>query len=311
MVLARPSGRLSCDNAPMTTQSRKQAIYTVLEKPHDATGAGKFAAGLLAVLIALNALLIFVVFDDRLQSRFHSGLYLFDAVCSLVFFVEYLGRLWVADMSHPHLSPARARLRYALSPFGIIDLLSFLPFVAVLAGLIPYQTLNTLRVLRIMRLIKISRYMRGLTAAGAVIRKRQRELIASFAVLGLLTVTASVLMYQVEHPVQPDNFDSIFTGMYWALTTITTTGYGDLVPHTAAGRLIGFATMALSIGLVAIPAGIFTAGYIDEMHDAESDDFPARGPSANNDMPPTHCPHCGKPLRNNENPSAAMMDSNE
>ena len=91
-------------------------------------------------------------------------------------------------------------------------------------------------------------------------------------VLALLTVTASVLMYEIEHPVQPEKFDSVFTGMYWAMTTITTTGYGDLVPVTAAGRLVGFCTMLLSIGVVAIPAGIFSAGFVSEFRAQDTRD---------------------------------------
>ena len=106
--------------------------------------------------------------------------------------------------------------------------------------------------------------MRGLRSIARVFAKRRQEIVAAFTVLGLLTVTASVLMFEVEHPVQPDKFDSVLTGMYWAMTTITSTGYGDLVPLTAAGRLVGFLTMLLSIGVVAIPAGIFSAGFVAE-----------------------------------------------
>lgn len=79
-------------------------------------------------------------------------------------------------------------------------------------------------------------------------------------------------MYEIEHPVQPEKFDSVFTGMYWAMTTITTTGYGDLVPVTAAGRLVGFCTMLLSIGVVAIPAGIFSAGFVSEFRAQDARD---------------------------------------
>ncbi|MEG1516925.1 MAG: potassium channel family protein, partial [Raoultibacter sp.] len=84
----------------------------------------------------------------------------------------------------------------------------------------------------------------------------------------MLTVTSSVLMYTVENPVQPEAFDSVFTGLYWAMTTITSTGYGDLVPVTAPGRVIGFLTMTLSIAVVAIPAGIFSAGFVAEFQAA-------------------------------------------
>ena len=89
-------------------------------------------------------------------------------------------------------------------------------------------------------------------------------------VLALLTVTASVLMFQVENPVQPERFDSVFTGMYWAMTTITSTGYGDLVPITPIGRFIGFCTMVLSIAVVAIPAGIFSAGFVAQFREDDA-----------------------------------------
>ncbi|WP_415997004.1 potassium channel family protein, partial [Gordonibacter pamelaeae] len=134
----------------------------------------------------------------------------------------------------------------------------------VLAVPVSASALNAARIIRLLRLVKLSRYMRGLRSIARVFAKRRQEIVAAFTVLGLLTVTASVLMYEAEHPVQPDRFDSVLTGMYWAMTTITSTGYGDLVPVTAAGRLIGFATMLLSIGVVAIPAGIFSAGFVAE-----------------------------------------------
>lgn len=279
----------------------KRAVHLALNDPAHAGAVGRAVAAALGVLIAVNALLIFVVFDGTIDEFTHRGLFLFDAVSTAVFLVEYLCRIWTADLLYPQHSPLRARLRYVASPMGIVDLLAVAPFVAVLVGAIPYQTLNSFRVLRVMRLIKVSRYMRGLTAIATVIKNRRNEIVASFAVLFVLAITASVLMYQVENPVQPDKFDSVLTGMYWALTTITTTGYGDLVPLTPLGRLIGFAVMVLSIGIVAIPGGIFTAGFIEEMHrqeterqvahrdtnTQEADESPAEA---------THCPHCGKPL---------------
>ena len=123
---------------------------------------------------------------------------------------------------------------------------------------------DVVSIIRLIRLIKISRYMRGLRTIGIVLSNRRSEIIASIMVLGLLTISASVLMYEAEHTAQPEAFDSVLTGIYWAMTTITTTGYGDLVPITALGRIIGFVVMVLSIAVVAIPAGIFSAGFVEE-----------------------------------------------
>lgn len=259
----------------------KQWVDLTLNDPAHADRSGRIVSCILLVLISLNAALVFVVFDERLSSGAHEWLYLFDAVSTLVFLAEYLGRIWTADSLYPGRTPLRARVRYVFSLYGFIDLLAFLPIVPVLLGLAPYQVMNSFRVVRVVRLIKISRYMDGLKAIGNVFRKRRHEIIAAFAVLLLLTLTASILMYQAENPVQPEVFDSIFTGMYWAMTTITTTGYGDITPVTGLGRLIGFCTMVCSIAVVAIPTGIFSAGFVDEMRSGGNNRPTRRGIRAN------------------------------
>lgn len=252
------------ENIAYTT--RKEKVYAALNEPSRATLTGKFFSWVLTVLIALNALLVFVVFDNRLTSNVHHVLYYFDVACTFVFLVEYIGRIWTADIAYSHLSPIKARIRYLISPMGIIDFLAVVPFIGVMLGTLPYQTFNTLRVLRVIRLIKITRYISGLNMISRVISSRREEIIPAVAVLAVLVMAASVLMYQFENPVQPDKFDSIFSGMWWAITTITSTGYGDLTPITVEGRLVGMITMLFSICIVAIPAGIFTAGFIDEAH---------------------------------------------
>ena len=139
----------------------------------------------------------------------------------MCFGLEYAARLWTADLVHPDASPARARMRYALSPMGIIDLLAFAPGLLVLFVPVSSPMLNAARIVRLVRLIKLSRYMRGLRSIACVFRKRRPEIVAAFMVLALLTVTASVLMYEIEHPVQPEKFDSVFTGMYLSLIHIS------------------------------------------------------------------------------------------
>ena len=103
-----------------------------------------------------------------------------------------------------------------------------------------------------------------------MLEKRKQEIIAAFMVLTLICIASSVLVFEAEHQVQPDKFDSIFSGLYWALTTMTSTGYGDLAPITPFGRLVGGITMFLSIGVVAIPAGIFSAGFVAEFRNSDN-----------------------------------------
>lgn len=241
----------------------KRQTYYALEDVRRGNGVARFAGIGLFVLIVANAVLVFAE-TYPLPSDVSRAFLVFGLASSVCFGVEYAARLWVADLVHPGMRPARARVRYALSPMGLIDLLAFLPGLLVLLVPLSSSMLNAARIVRLVRLVKLSRYMRGLHSLTRVFRKRRQEIIAAFMVLALLTVTASVLMYEIEHPVQPDKFDSVFTGMYWAMTTITTTGYGDLVPITAPGRFVGFCTMLLSIAVVAIPAGIFSAGFVSE-----------------------------------------------
>lgn len=241
----------------------KQWLFLALEYPAKASTGGKVACGLIYVCIVANAILVCVP-SDWLSSAFDGPVLVLSIISSCVFTCEYAARIWIADKVRPRLSPPKARLRYMVSPIGIVDLLSFVPAWIMLFVPMSPAIRDAVSIIRLIRLFKISRYMRGLHTIGAVIRNRRQEIIAAFMVLALLTIAASVLMYEAEHTVQPEAFDSILTGIYWAMTTITTTGYGDLVPITALGRVIGFVVMVLSIAIVAIPAGIFSAGFVEE-----------------------------------------------
>lgn len=250
----------------------KRQAYFALEDVRRGNAVARFVGIALFALIAANAVLVFAETRPGISAGVSAVFLVFGLASSVCFALEYAARLWTADLVHPDLGPARARARYALSPMGIIDLLAFAPGLFVLFVPASASMLNAARIIRLVRLIKLSRYMRGLHSIARVFHKRRQEIIAAFMVLALLTVTASVLMYEIEHPVQPDKFDSVFTGMYWAMTTITSTGYGDLVPLTAAGRFVGFCTMLLSIGVVGIPAGIFSAGFVSEFRAQDAHD---------------------------------------
>lgn len=248
----------------LQSENRKARIYAILNDPDRATPIGRLLAWLLAALITVNALLVFIVYDSRLNETAHQLIYIFDMFCTFVFLIEYIARVWTADMVYSNMGPIKARLRYIFSIMGIIDFLAVFPFLLIYTGAFAYQSFNSLRVLRVVRLIKLTRYIKGLNMISNVISSRRQELVPAFAILMILILTASVLMYQFENPIQPEAFDSVFSGVYWAVTTISGTGYGDLTPITFAGRLVGIFTMLCSIAIVAIPAGIITAGFIEE-----------------------------------------------
>ena len=251
-------------NAHPNPSPAKRQAYCALEDIGSGSAAARAIGGILIALICVNALLVFVPEGALASSSADSIVLVLTTASTVAFCIEYGARLWIADLARPELSPAKARLRYALSPMGIIDLLAFAPFM--LAWFVPLSAgvLGAITLLRLIRLVKITRYMRGMHTILRVIRRRRHEIVASFMVLGLLAVVASVLMYEAEHAAQPEAFDSVLTGLYWAITTMSSTGYGDLAPITPLGRIIGWMLMVLSIAVVAIPGGIFSAGFVEE-----------------------------------------------
>lgn len=261
---ARLSRRLKLASA---SEVKRQVFYA-LENAARGNLVAKVAGYSLFALILGNAAIVFVSAQpglDPVAIGVITRFYTFSTVC---FAVEYAARIWIADLAYDDVAPWRARLRYVTSPLGIIDLLSFGP--NVLAWFVPLTPSlhDAINVLRLVRLIKISRYMRGLRTIGRVLSKRRHEIVASFLVIALLVVVSSILMYEIESPVQPDAFNSLLTGLYWAVETVTGTGYGDIVPVTVPGRMVGSLIMFLSVALVAIPGGIFSAGFVAEFQNA-------------------------------------------
>ena len=207
-----------------------------------------------------------------------------EIVISIIFSVEYALRVWTADLLHPELPSWQARMRFVRSGMALVDLVSILPFW--LPMLLPAHLLGlrAIRLVRLLRILKLNRYMEAIAAIGSVFRQKSRELVASCIFICLLMLLSSLLMYHAEHDAQPDQFTNAFAGLWWAVATLTTVGYGDIYPVTALGRLLGAVIAILGIGMVAIPTGILSSGFVEYFSRAAK---PA---------PPTRCPHCGKEL---------------
>ena len=197
-----------------------------------------------------------------------------DAVCMVAFTIEYLLRLWTADLLYP--SSAHPWLKYIVSPAAIIDLFSFLPFY--LTGLVPAGMIvfRLIRVARILRLFRINRFLDPVSAILTVLQKKASLLLASFFLVFVLMFASSLLMYYVEHDAQPEIFENAFSGLWWAVSTLSTTGYGDIYPVTFLGKLMAIFITLLGMCLVAIPTGIITAGFMEAARSAAPDASPAQ-----------------------------------
>ncbi len=200
----------------------------------------------------------------------------FEAGFALLFTLEYLLRFWTADLLFPGLPRWRARWRWARSSLAVVDLLAVVPYWVVVFPVMRPESLTALRLfrlLRVFRLFKLERYFEALRVIGTVFREKARTLFASLLFVSVLIVIASLMMYAFEHDAQPEAFRNGFSGVWWALVTLTTVGYGDIYPITVAGKCLGGLIAVLGIGVVAIPTGILSAGFIEHLNRAKAPSF--------------------------------------
>jgi voltage-gated potassium channel len=215
-------------------------------------------------LIVLNV--VAVVLESIVELSIAHGpvFHVFDLFSVAVFSLEYVLRLWTAvelpDSRYHH--PVLGRLRWAASPMAIIDLMSVLPFFL---GMFVEMDLRAIRVLRVLRVFKLGRYSMAMTVMSAVARQEARAIGAVLFVMTVVLIFTSSLMYLFEHRAQPHVFADIPTAMWWAVVTLTTLGYGDMVPITVMGRILGGMTAVLGVGMIALPAGVLASGFSEQM----------------------------------------------
>ena len=241
----------------------RRQVHDILEVGGDAHPAGRAVNAFIIILIFLNAIAFAAETVDEIAARYGTYLDAFNVFSVIVFSIEYVLRLWSA-VDIPMLSRLphwRARLRFALRPIMIIDLLAVLPwylqqFFAM--------DLRVLRVLRLFRLLKLVRYSPALQTLGRVIADEYRALLGALLVIMVLLLFASTAIYFLERDAQPDKFGSVPAAAWWALATLTTVGYGDVVPITPLGKLLGGIVMLLGVGMIALPVAIIATGFSQE-----------------------------------------------
>ncbi|HYH83565.1 MAG TPA: ion transporter [Longimicrobium sp.] len=251
--------------------------WQVLEENHPGDRLNRVVDGALLGLILLSVLATVLGTVPAFAAACARPLAVIEALSMLVFSAEYLARLWAAPVDPRYRGAVRGRLRYAVTPMALVDLLAVLPFYLPVFGIGVFA--RALRMLRIFRLLKVARYMRAVYVMGQVARAKREELLVAAVALLVLLVAASSLMFFVEHEVQPEAFSSIPATMWWAVATVTTVGYGDVYPQTGLGRLLGACVAVLGIGFFALPTAILGSGYAEAF---------ARGRT------PACCPHCGR-----------------
>ena len=210
----------------------------------------------------------------------------FDLVSVIIFSIEYVLRVWSSNHEEKYKHPLTGRLRYMMSPAALIDLLAILPsalfYLHVFVG-VDLRVLRILRLMRFFRLFRLTAYLKSARLVINVFKSKFNELMLAFVLTMFLIIIASCLVYFAEHIKNPKQFTSIPATMWWAVVTLTTVGYGDMVPITVMGKVFASIILLAGVAMLALPAGIITSGFLDEMRKL-------RQPRE------FRCPHCGKPI---------------
>lgn len=198
-------------------------------------------------------------------SKYSNYFQYFEIFSVAIFTIEYLLRFWVSDLNFPEKTKFTARLKYIFSFNGVIDFLAIIPFYLPMLFHFDGRVLRILRLFRLFRILKLSYYNESIATLIVVFKKNSKILtVTMFTVIILLIITSSI-MFELEHQVQPEQFPNIPQTIWWSVATLTTIGYGDVYPLTNEGRILASITALLGIGLVAIPTGVISAGFIDEL----------------------------------------------
>ena len=226
-------------------------------------------------IISIGALLInlLVTILDTFDGLHEKYALVFDcaeAVTIAFFAVDYVLRLYTANCLYPYDKEIKSILKYIFSFTGIVDLLSFLPYYLPAFFPAGAAVFKMFRVARILRLFRINAYYDSLNVITDVLLRKKQQLLSSLFIILVLMVAASLCMYSIENRAQPEVFSNAFSGIWWAASTLLTVGYGDIYPVTALGKALGIFIAFLGVGIVAIPTGIISAGFVEQYSKLQS-----------------------------------------
>lgn len=260
----------------------KKQIYESLEMSPSSNWLGKLFSFFIIGLIILNMIAVALETIREIHEKYYEYFRMLEALSIIVFTAEYALRLWSCTSYHKYRNPFFGRLKFALTPLAIIDLLVIVSYCIPALIHIDLRALRSFRLLRLLPVLKMGRYSRALKTIFIVISNKKEELISSLLLVLFLLFIASCLMFYLEDSVQPEAFSNIFSTMWWGIVTLTTVGYGDVYPITPLGKILGSIISLLGVGLFALPSGIIASGFAEEFQKAKNEK--------------KICPHCGKQI---------------
>ncbi|TPV93622.1 MAG: ion transporter [Myxococcales bacterium FL481] len=251
-------------------------VHELVSLEHNADRASRTFNYVLVGLIVSNVGAALLESVPDLYARYARELQAFNSVSILLFTLEYGVRVWSVS------STIQGRVRHALRPMSIVDLLAILPWYLPPLG-IDLRVLRSFRLLRVIRLLDLGGSAGAHRMMRQMLRSSRYELLMTLHLATVLVLVASTAIYYIERDAQPDVFGSIPASMWWAVVTLTTVGYGDVYPVTPLGRVLGGVIATLGIGVFALPTAILGGAFRDALR--------TRREAVESTKP---CPHCGR-----------------
>lgn len=267
----------------------RRRVYEILNNPRPGDTLGRAISFALLLLIAANVAANVLATDADIAGRAPQLFRTFEVVSVVVFTVEYVLRLWSA-VEDPRFAGSLGRLRASIRPMALVDLASLAPFYVTLLAPTAFDLryLRVLRLLRLFRLLRSRQISEAFAMLARVIQGKRAEIGVTLAVVAAAMLLSAGAMYMIEHREPNTQFTSIPRAMWWAIVTVTTIGYGDMVPGTPLGQVLGGFVGFVGICALALPVGILSSGFIEEINRKD------KGADASASVSRT-CANCGHP----------------
>lgn len=272
----------------MTERRLRAQLFHILHKPSATHPIARYANYFLTFLIVTNALFVALETVPEVGIRYRTPFWWFEAVSTGLFIIEYLTRLWVCVEQGRYVHPVSGRLRYAVQPLPLLDLTVIVTYWMP----IDLRFLRVARMVRLLKVLRLAHFEESLDKIADGLRKRRALIVVAITMMVLCIYASSSLVYQVEHGQQPAVFTSIPGTFWWAMETLTTIGYGDMVPITPLGKFFAGMISIFGIGIFALPTAIVTAAIVE---------------AGVSDPQSVTCAHCGHPVhasRSTQSPHA-------
>lgn len=245
-------------------EKRRKRLFEIIEigSNYDAVCWGYDFFNTFTILLNLTVSIMYTF--DNMELKYGPLLLTLERLTVAFFAIDFILRIFTAKYLYPDVTEPRAISKYLFSFSGIVDLLSFVPYYMPFffpSGAVAFRML---RIIRIFRLFRINAYYDSLNIITEVIISKKQPLLSSVFIILVLMLSSSLCMYSLENRAQPEVFTNAFSGIWWAASTLLTVGYGDIYPVTTIGKIFGIFIAFLGVGMVAIPTGIISAGFVDQ-----------------------------------------------